>query len=196
MHSCKSAGLTYYYIKSFVILFCMIAIFAAIYFNWLNRPNSSTKSDRLELNITARPLKSGEAEILGISEDKVLDYIEFGYTESEPGYEYLQVDLLVNVGEEGTYYFFADLQTMEGEGITMGNLRKGSGIDFAGIEQSAALKKGVNTVSVYFSGFSIRKVEENGPYKIRVSISGKDVKFVQEVELVTSEFHYMDFRKE
>lgn len=58
-------------------------------------------------------LAPGEGEIIGIAGDKGYDY------DNKRGYEFLEVDIKVNVGEKGDYIFHAFLHSKDDKTISM-----------------------------------------------------------------------------
>lgn len=136
-------------------------------------------------------LLPGEAEILGIADDKGVDYID-----DKRGFEYLQVDIKVNTGKEGQYGIHAYLLTEDDELISAGNLRLGAGIDHAALAISSKLPKGVSTVPVYFGGGNIREMKINGPYKVHIVLSGEGSKVIQQADFYTiNSYKYRKFAK-
>lgn len=128
-------------------------------------------------------LAPGEGEIIGIAGDKGYDY------DNKRGYEFLEVDIKVNVGEKGDYIFHAFLHSKDDKTISMWNLL----IDH---DDGATIKKlteGINTVPIYFTGSNIRKMKVNGPYKVNVRMFGTSSKALDEGDFYTSRYKYRQF---
>lgn len=134
-------------------------------------------------------LAPGEGEIIGIADDKGYDY------DNKRGYEFLEVDIKVNVGERGDYIFHAFLHSKDDKTISMGNLWVGAGIDHAASVTIKKLTEGVNTVPIYFTGSNIRKMKVNGPYKVNVRMFGTSPNSLDEGDFYTSRYKYRQFSK-
>ena len=105
-----------------------------------------------------------EGEIINIVRSKVYDY----KNSDRSGFDCLEVDIKVNVGEEGYYNFNFMLYSKDDELITpFGDLW---GFPHSNIPTEKKLAKGINVVPIYFPGTHIRNKKVNGPYKVAVDM--------------------------
>ena len=132
-------------------------------------------------------LSTENAEIIGISDDKGSDVDE------KKGYEYLQVNIKVNVNEQGIYFINSNLNDADRNFINMGNLNIGEGIDHVIMMHEVELSAGVNIVPVYFVGKEIRDMKANGPYIIEIVLCDKEAKILHEAEFSTSKYRFREF---
>ena len=176
-----------------MLMICMILISSPNSY-WVNMPPKQAIEE-----IEIKELGPGEGEIVGIVRDKGYDYPE----DNERGYDCLEVDIKVNVGEEGVYYLYSRLYSIDDICITaFGDL---CGFETAIFDTDVKLTKGVNVVPIYFPGTHIHRGKINGPYKVKIVMVGRypnptetleqNTKSLDDKEFYTSYFKYSQFSK-
>lgn len=106
-------------------------------------------------------------------------------TDSDGLYDYLIVEVEVNITEEGNYEVEGELLTQSGNQIQ-------DDVIFWGY-----LDIGIHTLELNFNGKDIHENKENGPYELEISLFNEDTDItVDELEEVyTSNYNYEDFEK-
>lgn len=173
------------------ILHMMIGVILILTFNSCKATQSKQTTVPKQSIEETEPevLPPGKAKILGIAGNNRCNYgIKWWY-------EYLEVDIKVNVGEEERYNFFALLYSADGECVTLGDL-KGPEVEMACRIESAYLPKGVSTVPIYFHVRNIRKIKMNAPYKVHIYLCSGDSKELDNAEVYTSTYKNRQFSKD
>ena len=81
-------------------------------------------------------------------------YADYGIDLDTDGlYNYLAIDVGVNVGEAGYYYLYGNLETLNGFYITS-------------VSNNTYLSVGKQNITLLFNGIDIRRVDLNGPYTL------------------------------
>jgi len=180
-----------------IVMVCVISFLSPNSY-WCNLPPKQSINEA-----DYREMAPEEGKIIGIVSDKGYNYPD----EKKWGYDCLQVDVKVNVGEDGNYAFYSTLYIKDNKIIGLFGDLKGFRHDC--FVNDVNLAKGVNIVSIYFFGGSIRRMRANGPYKLAVTMVRKylvnnpntKVATVKSVpldkkDLYTSYFRYSIFSKE
>ena len=100
-------------------------------------------------------------------------------TDADTLFDILQVDAVVSVNVAGQYVLKA---TLLGATKTIEN-----------IVSSVTLVKGTTALPLQFSGIAIHRAENNGPYKIAVSLSNDEDETINTVTLQSRGYHYDEF---
>ena len=130
----------------------------------------------------------GEVLIVGIDSEGAIEL------DNSIGYDSLQINVNLNVGEAGAYIIVSSLSTLEGELISRGNLSRGSGVNNAIISMASNFDKGLNSIFVYFSGSAIRNSKKNGPYKVNLTVYNTSNKELASIEYKTEIYNYKQFQ--
>lgn len=126
--------------------------------------------------------------IVGINDEGPVNW------DSIKGYDSLQINVNLNVGEAGTYIIDSSLSTFDGKLISFGNLAEGAGVNNAIHSIASNCKKGLNRISVYFSGRAIKDSKKNGPYKVNVTVYNFSSKELDSIEYETKIYDYKEFK--
>lgn len=116
-----------------------------------------------------------------------------GYDSNGDGhFDYLLVDVTVQVKEAGGFGFSAFLLDEQGELIATGNMIKDE-LRNAPV-MNAELILGPNKLSFYFNGQTIRNASQDGPYQVTLGLFDEAGAILDSVELVTGQFNRRDFK--
>lgn len=172
------------------ILHMMIGVIMILTFNSCKatQPKQTTAPKQSIEETESEVLPPGKAKILGIAGSDRYNYgIKWWY-------EYLEVDIKVNVGEKESYNFFALLYSADGKCVTIGDLKEPE-VEMACRIENAYLPKGVSIVPIYFHVRNIRKIKINAPYKVRIDLCSKDLEVLDNGEVYTSTYKDRQFSK-
>lgn len=148
-------------------------------------PNTPEAEPILELTPTPNIRKSAIASFTG-------KFSDMGYDSDGNGqFEYLQVDVEVNVIETGNFGFLAALTTTSGKLITIGGLTP----DFLrnAPVAHATLESGLRNVSIYFEGRAVHSFGANGPYTVSLGLFDREGTSLDSVDFVTHVYKYRHF---
>jgi hypothetical protein len=107
-------------------------------------------------------------------------------------FEFLKVDVQVNVATAGRYAVNTVLQAADGDVLGIGSVTPV--IQTNSPQISLGLPSGTQTVTVYFSGFAIRSSSNNGPYTATVSLNNEAGATLGPVSHTTQPYSFTDFQ--
>jgi hypothetical protein len=119
---------------------------------------------------------------------------DLGYDTNNDGqFEFLQVDIEINVTQAGGFGFTTGLLDSNEQLIAIGSLTTDTSRNAP--LASTRLAVGLQNVSIYFLGSSIRSSGVNGPYSVGVTLADEAGNIVASSSFTTQAYNYRIFEK-
>lgn len=139
--------------------------------------------DAIDIESPAYSYENFQAPGASLLSDQITDWGLDTDVPTDDSYDFLELNVSVDVATEGTYEIMGDLHSDTNSWHWLG-----WGNNFT------ELSAGTQTVKLQFSGIQIRNKEVNGPYKVRIELrddTGRMLSMVDPYE--TSTYSYDDF---
>ncbi len=156
--------------------------------NWYG-PTSSTYTTSPETNYTYDSFAPSGASLAPPFSDRGLD------NDGDGVYDYLVVDLKINVSKAGKYYIGGSLYGGSTTYASGGYTYTGYGTYIGWAWQEVYLSSGEQTIPLYFDGSAIKRSAVNGPYSANVYIYNESYSSYDWGDHTTATYTYSQFGK-